>query len=130
VDSPPKYVLAVDRLFDDFEMLEAIFQYNIPAPFPIRYYVVTEIIYGLVDASGGGLRSMLQGKDERELLIRIGVWLVSALLERSSNLREFSNCFEAIREAAIKGLLYHAILFIFTDNSAIEGAVAKGNSSS
>jgi len=116
VDSPLKYVLVVDRLFDDLEMLEAIFQHEVPASFPIRYYVVAEVIYGFVNASRGGLKSMLQGKDERELLIRIRVWLVSALLERLSNWREFSNCVEAIREAAIKGLLYHAVLFIFTDN--------------
>ena len=85
VDSPPKYVLAVDRLFDDLEMLEAIFQYEVPASFSIRYHVVTEVMYGFIDTSGGGLGSMLQGKDERELLIRIRVWSVSASLERLSN---------------------------------------------
>ena len=98
--------------------------------FPVRFEKTAEVIYGFFDASGTGLGSMMQGNDEGNVIIRIGVWSTSVSNEMSSNWREFSNLVEGVKEAAEKGRLNNALLFLFTDNSTVEGAVAKGNSPS
>ena len=45
----------------------------------------------------------------------------------SSNWREFRNVVEAVLTEAMKGKLYHAVVFLFTDNSTVESAMVKGN---
>ena len=84
-DDPPTYVLPAPRLFDDLEMLEVIFQEDLPVRYPIRHRCVVEVYYGFYDASGRGLGSMLQGSEESEITIRIGVWSTSEAEENSSN---------------------------------------------
>ena len=129
-DSPPKLVLPAPRLFDDLKMLETLFLGNTPAVFPIRFSSTAEVFYGFFDASGTGLGSMFQGKDETVISIRIGTWSCTISEERSSNWKEFGNVVKAIRSEAKKGRLTDSLVFIFTDNSTLEGVVAKGNSPS
>ena len=65
-----------------------------------------------MDSSGCVLVSMIEGRDESKLLIRIGVWNTSLSKEHSSNWREFSNYVSVIKEAVDKGYLYHGIIFV------------------
>lgn len=61
--------------------------------------------------------------------MRIGVWSASQSSEKSSNWREFSNVVSAMIEEAVKGRLYQAVVFMFTDNSTVVSAFKKGNTS-
>ena len=72
----------------------------------------------------------MQGKDENKVHIRIGVWSASISDERSSNWREFTNLVKWVVDLAKRRTLHNTMLFLFTDNSTVEGAIAKGNSSS
>ena len=92
-------------------MLESMFKEDTPTQLPVRFKRVDEIVYGFADASGGGLGSMLQGKDEDSLDIRIGVWSSTQSKEMSSNWREFRNVVEAVLTEAMKGKIYHAVVF-------------------
>ena len=71
----------------------------------------------------------MQGQDQKEIRIRIGVWSTSQSQEKSSNWREFANVAEAIIHEAMRGRLYQAVVFVFTDNSTVESAFSKGNTS-
>jgi hypothetical protein len=48
----------------------------------------------------------------------------------SSNCKVFKNVVQTMEEEARSGLLKGASLYIFTDNSTIEGAIFKGNTPS
>jgi hypothetical protein len=50
--------------------------------------------------------------------------------DSSSNFREFENVVEALKEEACKGHLRNALIFLCTDNSRVEAALVKGNSTS
>jgi len=128
--NPPPLVLPAPRLFSDLKMLENLFKGETPAVFPVRFERTAEVIYGFFDASGTGLGSMMQGKDANKVHIRIGVWSAAISDEKSSNWREFANLVKGVVERAKKGLLRNTLLFLFTDNSTVEAAIAKGNSSS
>ena len=73
---------------------------------------------------------MLQGKDESSVIIRMGVWSVTESEELSSNWRELANVVHTIRSEAETGKLYHAIIFLMTDNFTVEAAIMKGGSPS
>ena len=130
IDKPPKLVLPAPRLFSDLQMLEGMFSEDTPAVFPVRFEKAAEVFYGFFDASGSGLGSMLQGKDESQILIRIGTWSEEIESETSSNWKEFANLVRGVIELAEKGVLSGALLILFTDNSIVEGCIAKGNSPS
>ena len=60
---------------------------------------------------------------------RIGIW--DRLTEdESSNFREFENVVLSLEEKAEQGRLDDSLVFFFTDNSTVEAALYKGNSSS
>jgi len=130
LDSPPEFVIPTMRLFDDVEILEAIFDGDTPARLPIRHTKAADVYFGFCDASGRGLGSTIQGSNENTFNVRIGVWSSTEEKENSSNWKEFSNMVDAIEEECKTGNLFHALIFMFTDNSTVEGAVAKGNSPS
>jgi len=58
------------------------------------------------------------------------MWSASVSEERSSNWREFANLVKGVVSQAKKGALLNTLLFLFTDNSTVEAAIAKGNSTS
>jgi len=70
----------------------------------------------------------VQGSDEHSFDIQIRVWLMMEEKEFSSNWKEFSNLVDIIEHEYCRGKLFHVLFFMFTDNSMVEGAVAKGNS--
>ena len=71
---------------------------------------------GFFDALGTDLGSMMQGKDEHKVHIRIGVWSDSISDERSSNWREFANLVKGVVDLAKRGTLHNTMLFLFDDN--------------
>jgi hypothetical protein len=84
-------------------------------------------VYQFGDASGAGFGSSLFVNGS--LYYRHGQWTAS-YSDESSNFRELANLVLAIEEAYAKGLLSNSELFVFTDNSAAEGAFYKGTSPS
>jgi hypothetical protein len=124
---PPKSIAAVPRLQKDVESMQRLFEQDIPAQVLLRASRVYTIIYGFADASGSGFGStiMLNG----EIEYRIGTW-GSDTEDESSNYREFENVVDALREEEKKGNLINAFIFMGTDNSTVECAIVKGNSSS
>jgi hypothetical protein len=83
--------------------------------------------YGFGDASGSGFGSILE--TGAGLKYRIGVWGYDDQ-EESSNYKEFRNVVNAIEEEVASGNMTGSTLFFFTDNTTVEGALSKGNSSS
>ena len=85
------------------------------------------LIYGFVDASGSGFGSTLEKQDK--IHYRIGTWS-SSEKENSSNWREFENLVYTVEEAGRKGMLTGSTVLLATENSVVEAALYKGNSSS
>jgi hypothetical protein len=93
----------------------------------IRAARVYTILYGFADASGSGFGSTVLGDDS--IRYRIGTWDPDTQ-DCSSNFCDFENVVEALKEEAKQVHLQNALIFLCTDNSTIESALAKGNSSS
>ena len=68
---------------------------------------------------------MLSSKGTR---FQIGTW-DSETEEESSNFREFENIVETLEAKEADKNLENALVYLFTDNSTVEAAVYKGNSS-
>ena len=124
---PPTLVLAVLRFKSDLEALSALFSEDTPTEVLLRASRVYSILYGFADASGTGFGSTILGEDG--ISYRIGTW-ESDVDDESSNFREFENVVCALEEEGSQGNLEDAIVFLCTDNSTVEAALAKGNSSS
>jgi hypothetical protein len=124
---PPIMVAPAERLQADVEALTLLFSQEEPAQKLIRASRVYTILYGFADASGSGFGSTVLGEDG--IRYRIGTW-DSDTQESSSNFREFENVVEALKEEAKQGHLKNALIFLCTDNSTVESALVKGNSSS
>jgi hypothetical protein len=124
---PPLTVAPVERLEDDVKALTVLFSKDEPTQKLIRASRVYTILYGFADASGSGFGSTVLGEDG--IRYRIGTW-DSDTQESSSNFREFENVVEALKEEAKQGHLRNALIFLCTDNSTVEAALVKGNSSS
>jgi hypothetical protein len=124
---PPKEIQVVPRLHLDLKALESLLGAETPAEVLIRASRVFTVLYGFADASGKGFGSTVLGKDG--IRYRIGTW-DSDTEDESSNFREFENVVCALEAEARSGALEGAIIFMCTDNSTVEAALAKGNSSS
>jgi hypothetical protein len=123
----PKSVKGVDRLKQDFQALAEVFEPTSPPSISVRALLVYHIMYGFGDASGRGFGStMLSDKGIR---FRIGTW-DSHTGNESSNFREFENIVENLETEENDANLKGALVYLFTDNSTVEAAVYKGNSSS
>jgi hypothetical protein len=117
----------VPRLKGDIQALERLFEKEVPAQTLIQASRIYTILYGFADASGSGFGSTVLG--ENGIRYRIGTW-DSDTQDSSSNFREFMNVVEALLDEAREGHLRNALIFLCTDNSTVEAALAKGNSSS
>jgi hypothetical protein len=93
----------------------------------VRARLIITILYGFADASGRGFGSTVLGEDGTRY--RIGVWDPDTE-DESSNFREFENVVETLEEEAKGGHLKGAVIHLCTDNSTVEAALYKGNSSS
>jgi hypothetical protein len=127
VRPPPKEIQVVPRLHLDLKALESLLEAETPAEVLVRASRVFAVLYGFADASGKGFGSTVLGKDG--IRYRIGTW-DSDTEDESSNFREFENVVCALEAEARTGALDDAIIFMCTDNSTVEAALAKGNSSS
>lgn len=83
-------------------------------------------IYGFVDASTAGHGSSFALPDG-SLLFHHGLWGRDTD-DLSSNFRELCNLVESVEEAVLLGELTGHELFIFTDNTTMEGGYYRGNS--
>jgi hypothetical protein len=125
---PPVFVRPLPHLHDDVYALGQILSSTLPPEIEDRKSDVCYLLYGFADASGSGLGSSIMLPDSRTR-IRIGVW-GKDIDDESSNFREFSNVVLCCKEEAQQGTLNGAHLYLFTDNSTVEGALYKGNSPS
>jgi hypothetical protein len=123
---PPTQIKGAARLKGDTLALKTLFRAEIPAQVLIRASRVYTILYGFADASGSGFGStiMLNGA----VKYRIGTWGPDE--DETSNYREFENVVDALREEGEAGNLWDSLIFFCTDNSTVESAIVKGNSSS
>jgi hypothetical protein len=123
---PPQRIKPAPRLKSDARALGLLFKEKIPGEVLLRAARVYTIIYGFADASGSGFGStiMLDGG----IHYRIGTWGPDE--DETSNFREFENVVDALREEGEAGHLQDACIFMCTDNSTVEAALVKGNSSS
>jgi hypothetical protein len=124
---PPQLIAPVERLEDDIRAMTQLFGQKEPTQRLIRSSRVYTILYGFADASGSGFGSTVLGKDG--IRYRIGTWDADTQ-DESSNFREFENVVETLEEEARLGHLKKALIFLCTDNSTVEAALVKGNSSS
>jgi hypothetical protein len=125
--TPPHFIAPVERMEDDVRALTALFDQDKPTQKLVRSSRVYTILYGFADASGSGFGSTVLGDDG--IRYRIGTW-GSDTQDESSNFREFENVVETLEEEAKQGHLKKALIFLCTDNSTVESALVKGNSSS
>jgi hypothetical protein len=109
------------------EALESLLEAETPAEVVLRASGVFTILYGFVDASGKGFGSTVLGKGG--IRYHIGTW-DGDTEESSSNFRQFKNVVCSLEAEAEAGNLDGAIVFLCTDNSTVEAALVKGNSSS
>ena len=126
-EKAPKLVSWVSRFPDDVGALAELFESLTPPQRSMRLSKNATAIYQFGDASGSGFGSSLI--IDGDIYYRHGQWS-EAFSQESSNFRELANLIHAIEDAYGKGLLADAELFVFTDNSAAEGAFYKGTSPS
>lgn len=125
---PPVTIKVVRHLKNDLLALKTFFSLDKPPEIHVRRQNVCMILYGFADASGGGFGStvLIPGSGTR---YRVGVWGADDD-NTSSNFKEFENVVLTIEEEAKQGTLQGSIMYLFTDNSTVEAALHKGNSSS
>jgi hypothetical protein len=123
----PNMVQPSSRLKDDLGALSAMFELSEPPKVRVRSNKILAVLYGFCDASGSGFGSMISSG--KGIFYRIGLWGRDSE-EESSNWREFENAVESCEHEAHEGRLEGSELFLFTDNSTVEAALYKGNSTS
>lgn len=128
VYNPPFEAKIVTQLKNDLFALQTFFEGDSPPQIEVRKRNITLLLYGFADASGSGLGStmLIPGSGIR---YRVGVWGPDTEGE-SSNFREFENVVLTVEEEARNGTLQGSVMFLFTDNSTVEGALYKGNTPS
>ena len=107
---------------------EHIFQPSLPPIVTERSLQVFLVLYGFADASKSGFGASLQ--TEQGLRYIIGTWGHDDDDDESSNSREFENVVCTLEEEVEQGRLSKSTIVMATDNSAVESALYKGNSSS
>jgi len=123
----PVNVSPLQRMREDFEVLDDYFSAECPPVMLLRCRKVLYILYGFADASGSGFGSSFQLPSGVSL--RIGTWGKDDE-DKSSNWREFENVVEALEDQAAKGELADAVVYLATDNSTVEACASNGTSSS
>lgn len=123
----PAEVQPVQQLVDDLRALHEFFKQEKAPVIQDRCSDITVVRYGFGDASGRGFGSTIQTREG--LKYRIGVW-GSDDEEESSNYKELENVVSTIEEEGLTGNLNQSVMFFFTDNSTVEAALSKGNSTS
>lgn len=123
----PENVKVTEQLRNDLEALTAFLKGDVPPVVNDRCENIQIVRYGFGDASGTGFGSTIQTK--KGLKYRVGVW-GSDDENESSNYKELENVVSTIEEEAASGNLKGSALFFFTDNSTVEAALYRGNTTS
>jgi polyhydroxyalkanoate synthesis regulator phasin len=123
----PNRITGIMRFFQDLEALRKLLGSDAPTKVDVRARLIITILYGFADASGRGFGSTVLGANRTHY--RIGIWDPDTE-DESSNFREFENVVETLEEEAKEGHLRGAVIHLCTDNSTVEAALYKGNSSS
>ena len=124
----PKRVKPVKRFYKCLNALTKFFDQSNPPIITHRSTNIRLVAYGFVDASKGGFGASIDYGDFTRY--RVGVWGADTD-DESSNFREFANLVETLEEEhANSGALNNVTMIIATDNSTVEAALYKGNSSS
>ena len=126
--SSPMEIEASPRLYDDLKVLSAMFQSEVPIEVTIRSTRLLYLLYGFCDASGKGFGSTMMSKEG--IRFRVGLWGADSDQENSSNWKEFENSVLTLEKEGTNGNLRDSTVFLCTDNSTVERAFYKGNSSS
>ena len=125
---PPTTIVVVPRLLQDLQVLQQMFQLDSPTHVVIRSTKCFYLLYGFCDASGKGFGSTMLSK--KGIRYRIGLWGADSDLENTSNWKEFENSVDTLKAEGVEGNLTDSIVFINSDNSTVEKAFYKGNSTS
>ena len=123
----PVKVKAVPRLRMDVRALNEFFLSTKVPKVLVRALSVFLMLYGFADASGKGFGSTIS--EAHGIRYRIGLWEKDAE-DETSNWKEFENAVESLEKEAENGGLEGSIVFLCTDNSTVESALYKGNSTS
>ena len=123
----PNTVKPLPRFLKSISALESLFSCREPPKVTVRTSAVQFIVYGFADASKSGFGSSIEYSDG--VCYRIGTWSRDDDCN-SSNFREFSNIVETIEEEVEAGKLKNTTLILATDNTTVESALYKGNSTS
>jgi hypothetical protein len=125
---PPTSMMLTQHLQDDIIALHEFFESSTPPEVQARRQAIHLLLYGFADASGGGLGSTIT-MPGIGIRCRVGVWGKDDE-SNSSNFKEFENVVQTIEQESRSGLLKGPSLYLFTDNSTVEGALFKGNTPS
>jgi hypothetical protein len=123
----PQTLKATERFKQDLFALGELLSPESPPEVVVRSNAVLQILYGYGDASGKGFGSTMLSTEG--IRFRISLWEKDAE-DESSNWREFENVVEALEEEGKNGSLNGTLVYFFTNNSTVESALYKGNSSS
>jgi hypothetical protein len=124
----PHRVTPAARLADDLLCLSTLLDMDEPPTCLIRASRRLVVIYGFVDASSSGFGGSFALPDG-SVYFRHGIWGRDSDSD-SSNFREFNNLVESLEDSVLLGELANSELYVFTDNTSVEGAYYKGNSPS
>ena len=123
----PKRIKPVPRFYSCLKALKLFFSVDSPPIVTHRSSNFHLLAYGFADASKGGFGASIDYETHSKF--RVGVWGKDSE-EESSNFREFCNIVETIENEVKIGKLKNGTLIMATDNSTVEAALYKGNSSS
>jgi len=123
----PKRIKPVPRFFSCLKALEDFFSPSIPPVVTERSTEIHMLVYGFVDASKSGFGASLAY--EKNVRYRIGTWGADED-DVSSNFREFANLVETLENEVEQKRIVNARVIMATDNSTVEAAIYKGNSTS
>ena len=123
----PESINLLPRFFTCLEALTLFFEVKDPPIITERSSEVNLLVYGFVDASKSGFGASIDY--DNLVRYRIGIWGVDEQSE-SSNYREFANLVETLEQEFTEGRLKNQMVIMATDNSTVEAAIFKGNSTS
>jgi len=124
-NNAPKLIKVGKRFHTCLRALEKFFSLSSPPIITDRSTNIQMAVYGFVDASKSGFGASIDHGNE--VTYRMGIWGRDTEKD-SSNYREFANLVETLEEESLDGRLDGAMLIVATDNSTVESAVYKGNS--
>jgi len=126
ISNAPKRIKVGKRFRKCLIALKKFFEVETPPIITDRSTNIQMAVYGFVDASKSGFGSSIDYGNQ--VTYRMGIW-GSDTENDSSNYREFANLVETLEMESQDGRLDGAMLIIATDNSTVESAIYKGNSS-